>query len=61
MINILKGWLIFNIFISLYEIYIIKTRHVVKKDYCVRNFWTTPLHLLTFQTPIFTTLKNKKM
>ena len=43
MINILKGWLIFNVFISLYEIYIIKTRHVIKKYYCVRNFWRTPL------------------
>jgi hypothetical protein len=39
---ILKWWLIFNVFISLYEIYIIKTREIVKDKYCVKNFWTVP-------------------
>ena len=43
MINILKWWLVFNVFISLYEIYIINTRNVVKPYYCLKNFWTTPL------------------
>lgn len=42
MINILKWWLIFNVFISLYEIYIIKTRHAIKDKYCIKNFWTVP-------------------